>query len=116
MKRVDEPTYKKYITGTLRRFDERNTGLSRDAAEGDKYTVMHENSVENVRNAIPGKTILEHAMWVSGRTVDYLLRRNTLAREGSPIYNKKYRLKDPDPPAMTRIVKEMARWLIGKII
>ena len=111
MKCVAEPTYKKYITGALERFDERNTGFSRGAVEGDRYTAMHDRSVENIAQQIPGKTILEHARWVSARTVDYVLRKQKLARRSDPIYNKKYRLRDPDPAAMTKIVKETARWL-----
>lgn len=111
MKRLDEPYYKVYITGQLKRFDERDTGFSRGADEGDKYTHMHETSVENIEKLIPGKTILDHAMWVAARTTDYILRKNALAREGAPIYNKNYRLKNPDPSAMTKIIKDMARWI-----
>ncbi|MBW1668605.1 MAG: reductive dehalogenase [Deltaproteobacteria bacterium] len=116
MRKVKEPTYKKYITGELVRFDERNTGFSRGAVEADKYTLMHKRSVENIAKQIPGKTILDHARWVSGRTVDYLLRKNALARETSPIYNKKYRLKDPDPQAMSRIIKEAALWIGADLV
>ncbi|MBW2059114.1 MAG: hypothetical protein JRJ26_16630 [Deltaproteobacteria bacterium] len=116
MRRLQEPYYRKYITGPLQRFDDRNTGFSRGAVEGDKYTVMHENSVENVEKLIPGKTILDHAMWVAGRTVDYILRKNALARGGAPIYNKKFRLKNPDPSAMAIIIKEMARWFGADLV
>ena len=101
MKYVQEPTYKKYITGKLERFDERNTGFSRGATSGDKYTAMHDKSVANIEKQVTGKTILEHAMWVSGRTVDYILRKNRMARETAPIYNSQYRLENPDPVEMT---------------
>lgn len=85
MKRLDEPYYTKYITGPLKRFDERDTGFSRAADEGDKYTLMHVNSVKNIEKLIPGETILDHAMWVAARTVDYILRKNALARNGAPF-------------------------------
>jgi len=111
MKYVQEPTYKKYITGKLERFDERDTGFSRGAVEGDKYTAMHDRSVENIQKLVPGKTILEHAQWVAARTVDYILRKNALARESAPIYNAMYRLENPNPTAMTKIIKEIALWL-----
>ncbi len=111
MRRVKEPTYTKFITGELKRFDERNTGFSRGALEGDKYTVMHERSISNIEKLIPGKTILDHATWVSGRTADYVLRKSKLARETPPIYNHKFRLKNPDPTAMTRVIKQAARWI-----
>ena len=79
MKFVNEPTYKKYITSGLKPFDERHTGFSRGAVEGDKYTAMHDKSIVNIEKLIPGKTIIDHARWVSGRTVDYLLRKSSLA-------------------------------------
>ena len=56
MKYASEPTYAKYITGDLKRFDERNTGFSRGAAEGDLYTLMHEKSVRNMERMAPGTT------------------------------------------------------------
>jgi epoxyqueuosine reductase len=111
MRRVAEPTYTKFITGELKRFDERNTGFSRGAVEGDKYTVMHERSISNIEKGIPGKTILEHATWVSGRTVDYVLRKSKLARETPATYNHSFRLKNPDPMKMTRVIKQAARWI-----
>jgi reductive dehalogenase len=111
MRRVKEPTYTKFITGELKRFDERNTGFSRGALEGDKYTVMHDRSISNIEKLIPGKTLLDHATWVSGRTADYVLRKSKLAREIPPIYNHKFRLKNPDPTAMTRVIKQTARWI-----
>lgn len=117
MKRhVKEPTYKKFITDPLKRFDERNNAFSLGVAEGDKYTRMHEKSVKNIERKIPGKSILEHAMWVAARTVDYVLRAEKLARSGEPIYNKNFRLKYPDPGAMTKIVKEMAKWLGADLV
>ncbi len=116
MKHLHEPYYTNYITGPLKRFDERDTGFSRGADEGDKYNHMHETSVENIERLIPGKTILDHAMWVAARTTDYVLRKNALAREGAPIYNKNYRLKNPDPSAMTKIIKDMARWIGADLV
>ena len=116
MKFVNEPTYKKYITSGLKRFDDRHTGFSRGAVEGDKYTAMHDESIVNIEKLIPGKTIIDHAKWVSGRTVDYLLRKNSLARVNRPIYNSAYRLKNPDPAAITKIVKEMALWIGADLV
>lgn len=111
MEYVKEPTYKRFITGELKSFDDRNTAFSRGAVEGNKYTAMHNQCIKNIEVASPGKTILDHATWVAGATVDYVVRRNLLGRETKPIYNTKYRLKDPDPVAMTRIIKEKALWI-----
>ena len=111
MRYVERPTYKRLITGELERFDDRNTAFSRGAVEGNKYAVMHDQCLSNVEKARPGKTLLDHATWVAGATVDYVVRGNLLGRETKPIYNTKYRLKDPDPVALTRIIKEKARWI-----
>lgn len=116
MRYLSEPTYKRFITSGLKRFDERNTGFSRGAVEGDKYTLMHERSIANIEKLIPGKTIFDHATWVAGRTVDYVLRKNGLARETAPIYNDKYKLKTPDPIGMTKIIKNIALWIGADLV
>lgn len=116
MRHVREPTYEKYVIGELRRFDERNTAFSRGATEGDKYTLMHERGVENIAKEILGKTILDHARWVAARTVDYLLRRNALTREKTATYNKKYKLKEPSPEAMSSTIKDVALWIGADLV
>jgi len=97
MKYVSEPTYRRYITTGLNRFDDRNGGFSRGAVEGNKYSAMHEQSVINIEKVAPGKTILDHAQWVAGRTVEYVVRKNLIGRETKPIYNNTFRLQHPDP-------------------
>jgi hypothetical protein len=42
---------------------------------------------------------------VAGATVDYVVRANLLGRETQPIYNNEYRLKNPNPEALTKIIK-----------
>lgn len=111
MKNAEEPTYKKFITGELKRFDDRNTGFSRGHVEGNKYTNMHNRCIENLKNGKSGQSILDHATWVAGATVDYVVRGNLLGRETQPIYNTEYKLRDPDPVALTKIVKEKANWI-----
>ena len=111
MRTVDEPTYKRFITGELHRFDDRNTAFSRGAVAGDKYTRMHDQSIANLVKAVPGKTILDHATWVAGRTGDYIIRRAALGREHKPYYNHTYRLKNPNPAEMSRIIKEKSAWI-----
>jgi reductive dehalogenase len=111
MRFVDKPTYTRFITGELRRFDDRNTAFSRGAVDGQKYTRMHDQSLANLAKAVPGKTILDHATWVAGRTGDYTIRRAALGRECQPYYNRTYRLRDPNPAAMSRIVKQTAAWI-----
>jgi epoxyqueuosine reductase len=111
MKYVKEPTYKKYIQKELNPFDDRNTAFSRGAVEGNKYSTMHENCIKNLKSVKKNKSIIDHATWVAGATVDYVVRRNLLGRETKPIYNDLYQLKNTNPEGLTRIIKEKARWL-----
>lgn len=106
MRIVKEPTYKKYIIGKIERFDDRNTAFSIGAIHGDKYSVMHDNSLSNIAKGRPGRNIIDHATWVAGRTIDYITRRAHLGRAMKPAYNSQYRLKNPDPKEMSKIVKD----------
>jgi len=111
MKFVKESTYKKYITGEVPRFDDRNTAFSRGHVDGNKYTVMHNNCIENFKKNKPGKSIIDHATFVAGATVDYVVRKNLLGREMTPIYNQDYRLESRDAAKITTIIKEKAKWI-----
>jgi reductive dehalogenase len=108
---VKEPTYKRFITGELKRFDDRNGAFARGHVEGNKYTAMHEQCIENLRRSKPGQNLLDHATWVAGATVDYVVRANLLGRETKPIYNTEYTLRDPDRAALTQVIKKKARWI-----
>ena len=116
MKGLSKPSYTKYITRTLKRFDDRNTGFSRGAVEGDKYRLMFQNGVDNVAKKLPGKTILDHAIGAAARTPDLMFRKTAYARNEPPAINKKYRLQTPDPIAMTKIIKNMARWIGSDLV
>ncbi len=118
MKVVQEPTYKKYITRPLKRFDERATGFSRGMVDpsGSKYDQMHEKSVENIQRKIRGKAIQDHALWVAGRTVDYALRRTHMAREGAPLFNQQFKLEGKSPKELSRLIKQVARWLGADLV
>jgi epoxyqueuosine reductase len=118
MRVVREPTYKKYITGRIERFDDRQTGFSRGRTDpaGSKYDKMHEKSVENIRKKIRGKTILDHGLWVSGRTVEYVMRRTQYGREGAVQFNREYKMGDVTLEGSTRIIKRVARWLGADLV
>jgi len=113
MKIVKEPTYKKDIVDSLGRFDERQNGFSRGRVDPSrsKYDRMHDRSVENIHRKVPGKTVLDHALWVSARTVDYVLRQTQMAREGTALFNQNLKLESCNPGEMSRIIKRVARWL-----
>jgi epoxyqueuosine reductase len=116
MKVVAEPTYKKHIRGPIERFDDRNGGFSRGRVEGNKYTKMHERSVENIRKNVRGKTVLDHGLWVAGRTVDYVMRRTQYGRETIPQFNLEYRPENQNPKELTRTIKKVARWLGADLV
>jgi reductive dehalogenase len=116
MKFVKEPTYTKYITGVIPRFDDRNTAFSRGHVEGNKYTAMHERCIENVRENKAGKSIIDHATFAAGATVDYVVRKNLLGREMAPLYNQQYRFKSTDLKKTTQLLKEKAKWIGADLI
>jgi epoxyqueuosine reductase len=116
MKRLKKPYYFKFITQEQKRFDDRNTGFSRGTKEGDKYALITRNALKYMEEKISGKTILDRAMVAAFRTVDYALRKTEHAREGSHTQNTTYRLKNPNPEALTRIVKDAARWIGADLV
>jgi reductive dehalogenase len=77
---------------------------------------MHERSIKYAKHQTPGKTLVDHATWVAGRTVDYVVRKNLLGRETAPTYNKQLRLKDPEPVLMTDAIKKTARWIGADLV
>lgn len=116
MRYVKEPTYTKFITGDIPRFDDRNTAFSNGQREGNKYSSMHNQCVENLKKGEKGKTVLDAATFSAGATVDYVVRRNLLGREIVPVYNTTHRLESPDPEKISSIVKEKARWIGADLV
>lgn len=118
MKVVDEVTYKKFMVGPIERFDDRQTGFSRGRIDpaGSKYDLMHAKSIQNINKKIQGKTILDHGLWVSGRTVEYVLRRTQYGREGLAQFNREYKLEGLNTREVTGIIKRVARWLGADLV
>jgi len=118
MKFVSEPTYKKYIVGPFERFDDRLTGFSRGRVDpaGSKYEKMHEKSVENIKRKIRGKTVLDHGLWVSGRTVEYVMRQTQYGRESEAQFNREFKVEQLTLNEMTRIIKKVAHWLGADLV
>ncbi|HUL29386.1 MAG TPA: hypothetical protein VLZ03_02940, partial [Thermodesulfobacteriota bacterium] len=118
MKIVDEPTYKRYVRGPMKRFDDRLTGFSRARLDpaGSKFEKMRQKSVENITKEIRGKTIRDHGLWVSGRTVESVLRRTQYGRESQAQFNREYKIEKITPEEMTRTIKQVARWLGADLV
>lgn len=111
MSKLEEPTYKRFITGPLSRFDDRNGGFSRrrrqEIAQGD-----HPNVPQVGRKGYEQK---DYALLSAGGTIDNLVRHNlySIDSQGSPIQvleADKSAVDVSDKAAITRQVKSASRW------
>jgi epoxyqueuosine reductase len=116
MKILKEPYYKKDISGPVKRFDDRNTGFARGVYEGNKYKQIYERGVLKMEKGLPGRTIVDLASRSAAKTVDSILRKTFLAREGIAFHNKEFKLKNPNPVALSKLVKEAARWFGADLV
>lgn len=120
MAKVKEPTYKRFITGPLERFDEHNTAYSRsDRGEfpGPGEAFLQGLKTKGERN-VRGFTREDYALHLGGRAVDTLARRTALSRDSlqarwpaelSP-------LPVPDTARMSQKVKNAARWFGADLV
>lgn len=118
-KRVSEPTYKKFIVGELKRFNESNHVYSRvDRGEvipqelipedGSSKSAVHRIfTYDHGRKEKPGYSQADYALRWAGRTIDYAARRHLHGRETEP---RPDRMKIDDVQAITRTIKKTARW------
>ncbi len=84
VKRVDEPTYTRFITESLSRFDARDTVYSRGfALETDvpstRDILVH--VIEKAKKGILGYLIEDYALQIAARTIDELCRRTMLGTD-----------------------------------
>jgi reductive dehalogenase len=121
MKAIKEPTYKRYITGPLQRFDDRNAGFARfhreqmakmKALKGSQEPST--SSTARLQKGDPedigtrkGFEKKDYALSWGGRTVDYLVRANLYSRDSE---TDEPQLHISDRPSMTRQVKKAALW------
>ncbi len=118
MSKLKEPTYKRFITGSPLRFDDRNTGFSRfqrrevpkieNRSFSDKF--YHPDHSKKVRKGYEQK---DYALVWAARSVDYLARANLYSREFEIAKNQ---VDISDKAAITRQVKSMARWFGADLI
>ena len=123
-KRVAEPTYKKFITGPIKRFDESNHCYSRsDRREIPGHHEAADVFLKKRQQNIPGYTQEDYALFVASRTINYIGRRVTLSREvpeideighkprdanGKEIKSEKLPVSDPEE--MSIKIKKVAKW------
>ena len=119
-KRVSEPTYKRFITGPIERFDERNTAYSRgDRGEIPSLGQTFEWGLKTKgEKNIPGFTRADYALLLAGRAIDTLVRRTAFSRDSMPA-----RWPIPvepmlvaDPAEMSQKVKRIAQWFGADLV
>lgn len=94
MNQVEKPTYKKFITGPLGRFDDRNTGFSRwernslsKKEESKNGQASSETATDNIIRGDPSKeqrrgyAPTDYAMVWAARKMDYLVRGTLYGRD-----------------------------------
>jgi len=82
-RKMHEPTYKRFITGPIRPFDERNNGFSRsDRGEIQSLSkaLEHGLTTKSVNN-VPGHTREDYALNLAARTIDTIIRKMAYSRE-----------------------------------
>jgi reductive dehalogenase len=126
MRKLKEPTYKRFTTGPLVRFDDRNTAISRwqrgevPNPDGEKRERERIGSVnEDIYLSEPwkqgrkGYEQHDYALTWAGRTIDHLVRRNLYDRDLEPV---KDAIVVSDRAAITQRVKSAARWFGADLV
>jgi reductive dehalogenase len=121
-----DSTYKRFITGPLSRFDDRNSGFSRllrdevpnpdERTDGQKTFNSPVDKLYNQRPAKLGRKGYEQkdqALVWAGRTIDRLVRKSSYARD---IEAANTDVDVSDRAAITRQVKSAARWLGADLV
>lgn len=113
-KAVGEASYRRFITGPINRFNERNTAYSRgDRGELPSLRESFEKGLKTKgEKNLPGFTREDYALNLAGRAIDTLVRRAAFGRDSMPT-----RWPIPvgpipvsDPAKMSWKVKRIARW------
>jgi len=119
-RKMHEPTYKRFITGPIRRFDERNNGFSRsDRGEIQSLSkaLEHGLTTKSVKN-VPGHTREDYALNLAARTIDTIIRKMAYSRES---LSRRWEIPGDgmlanDASEMTEKVKRVARWFGASLV
>jgi len=116
-----EPTYKKYITGELKRFDESNTGYSRadrDEITGPRHG-LEQGILKNVGKRAVGFLHEDYALTCAGRATDTLIRKMVYSR---PDFDRRWGIPEEkkmtaiDPAAMSAKIKKVGKWFGANLV
>jgi reductive dehalogenase len=115
-----EPTYKQFITGPIKRFDERQTGFSRaDRGEIKRPSeALHHGLKTKAAKDELGHTREDYALNLAARTIDTMIRKMAYSRED---LSRRWSMEgDPTPVTdATEIsgkVKRVARWFGASLV
>ncbi len=116
-----EPTYNRYITGELKRFDERNTGFSR----ADRKEIsgpgqgLEKGLLKNLGKKNPGFLHEDYALTIAGRATDTLIRKMAYSKSSFErrwhIPDEK-KLRDIDPVEMSVKIKKVGKWFGASLV
>lgn len=124
-KRVSEPTYKKFIVGELKRFDESNHIYSRvdrgelippamiPEGESSKSAVHRIFTFNPYRKQTSGYSQSDYALRWASRTIDYMVRQHLYGREIKP---HPIRLEIDDIKKITNLIKKTAKWFGADLV
>ena len=124
-KKVPEPTYKRFITGELKRFDEANHVYSRvDRGEViPPEMIPHGESTQSAVHKLfsfnphrkngHGYFQSDYALRWAGRTIDYAARQYLYGREVEP---KSFPIEIDDTQRITNLIKKAARWFGADLV
>lgn len=116
-----EPTYKRYITGELKRFDEKNTGYSRadrNEITGPRHG-LEQGLLKNLGKREPGFLHEDYALTCAGRATDTLIRKKVYSREDfDRRWNipKEAKLTGIDPVLMSQKIKKVGKWFGASLV
>ncbi|MEJ2716833.1 MAG: reductive dehalogenase [Deltaproteobacteria bacterium] len=125
MRRVSEPTYKRFIVGELKRFDESNHVYSRvDRGEVIPLDMIPQDgssksAVHRIFTYDPGRTEkrgygpADYALRWAGRTIDYVARKHLHGREIEPAREP---VEVTNVEEMTDLIKRTARWFGADLV
>ena len=110
-RRIDEPNYKRFITGEIPRFNERNTAYS--MGDRSEFRPQKEIIAKGRKKNELGYTPEDFALFWGSRTIDYLVRKHVFTRDEKVSETK---IPIDDMELWTQKVKYAARFFGASLV
>jgi len=110
-RKIEEPTYKKMITGEIPRFDERDTAYS--MSDRGEFPAQRDLIAKGEAKKEKGFTPEDYALLWGSRTIDYLVRKNVFTRDEEV---KKQKTPIDDVALWTKKIKHAAHWFGASLV